>query len=287
MKAQYIVEQNEYDVPVSYELFPEDVEFDGPEDEGNFILNIPESKLKEAALAEGLEISEEKTIMYLDGENFAIETESEDMGKMTVVSDIQKGIMYIIMWSQKKVMQMTAEEMAKMEKESQNATDKMLQNIPPEMRKQVMEQMELEKSKAPVKYNARPTGKKMNLYGFNCEEYRVEMDEELISIWASSSNAGIAKEFERVSNKYDKIFKSDDEDIDEWKLVPGKVPVQVRTYSLSMMMGDPVLNIRNVTKIENKKPSPDKFRVPGKKEGFTKGSIQDIMMQMMPDEGQY
>jgi hypothetical protein len=95
------------------------------------------------------------------------------------------------------------------------------------------------------------------------------------------------KELERISQEYDNIFNSDDEDIDEWKLVPGKVPVQVRTYSFSMMMGDPVLNIRSITKIENKKPSPDKFRVPGEKEGFTKGSIQDIMMQMMPDDRQY
>ena len=47
-----------------------------------------------------------------------------------------------------------------------------------------------------------------------------------------------------------------------------------------MMMGEPVLFIQSITKIEKKKPSADKFRVPGKKEGFTKGSMMDMMMQI-------
>jgi len=45
-----------------------------------------------------------------------------------------------------------------------------------------------------------------------------------------------------------------------------------------------VLLIQTITKIENKNPSVDKFKVPGEKEGFTKGSMMDMMMQMMPGD---
>jgi len=52
------------------------------------------------------------------------------------------------------------------------------------------------------------TGKKMKLYGFNCEEYRVNKNEDVIIIWASNDKSGIIKEISRLSNKFDEIFKS-------------------------------------------------------------------------------
>ena len=285
LKAQYIIEQIEYKIPISYELIPEDVEFEVPEDEINFILNISESKLKEAALAQGSEIKEEKVTIYIDGENFAVETESEEMGKVTTVFDTKTGIMYAIMWSQKKVIEIKPEDMDKMAEKYKATTEKMLENLSPEMREQVRAEMEKEKKQSPVKYDAQPTGKKMKLYGFNCEEYRVNKDEDVITIWASSDEYGILKEVDRVSKKFDELFKSsDDESVDEWQLVPGKIPVQVRTYTSSMMMGEPILVIRAITKIERKKPPTDTFRVPGENEGFTKGSMMDMMMQMMPED---
>ena len=65
-----------------------------------------------------------------------------------------------------------------------------------------------------------------------------------------------------------------------WNLLR-KIPVQVRTYTSSMMMDEPVLFIQSVTKIEKEKPPTNKFRIPGKKEGFTKGSMMDMMMEIM------
>lgn len=285
LQAQYIIEQIESEIPISYELIPEDIEFEVPEDEINFILKIPESKLKEAALAEGREIREEKVTTYIDGKNFAVETESEEMGKITMISGTKTGVMYYIMWSQKKVIEIKPEDMDKITEKSNAAIEKMLENMSPEMQKQVKAEMEKEKNKSAVKYDAQLTGNKMKLNGFNCEEYRFNKNEDVILIWASNDKSGITKEIIRVSNKFNELFKSsENDDVDEWQLVPGKIPVQVRTYTSSMMMGEPVLFIQSITKIENKKPPVDKFRLPGKKEGFTKGSMMDMMMEIMPND---
>ena len=281
LQAQYIIEQIESEIPISYELIPEDIEFEVPEDEINFILKIPESKLKEAALAEGKEIREEKVTTYIDGDNFAVETESEEMGNVTMISGTKTGVMYYIIWSQKKVIEIKPEDMDKIAEKSNAAIEKMS----PEMQEQVRAEMEKEKNKSAVKYDAQLTGKKMKIYGFNCEEYRVNKNEDVILIWASNDKSGIIKEINRVSNKFDELFKSsEDEGVDEWQLVPGKIPVQVRTYTSSMMMGEPVLLIQSITKIEKEKPPVEKFRVPGKKEGFTKGSMVDMMMEIMPKD---
>lgn len=278
LMAQYIIEQIEHEIPVSYDLIPEDAEFEEPEDEGNFFLNISEDILRETALTEGMEITEERSTIYIDGENFAVETESEDMGKVTMVSNAKTGMIYVIMWAQKKVMEMKPEDMAKIEEKAKAAAEMVLENLPDEIREQVRAEMEKEGSMPKVKYKAKPTGKKMELYGFNCEEYRVTKEDEFIAVWASGDRSEIVDEVDRITKKFDKLFNTDeDEDIDEWQLVPGKIPVQVKTY-LSEMMGESSVTILTITGIENKKPSAEKFRVPDEKEGFTKGSIMDMMM---------
>ncbi|NQT25599.1 DUF4412 domain-containing protein [candidate division KSB1 bacterium] len=279
LNAQYIIEQIEYEIPISYELIPEDAEFESQEDEINFFLDIPEGKLKQAALAEGSEITEEKSTIYIDGDNFAVETVSEDEGKVTMVSDAKTGVLVIIMWSQSKIIEVNPGDIEKMVAKSQAAVDKMMENLSPEMREQIKSKMALEKNTSPAEYDVQSTGKKMNLYGFNCEEYRINKDEEVIAIWATGDESGLVKAVDRVSKKMKELVPSDDdEDVDEWKAVPGKIPVQVRTYT-SSMMGDPVLDIQTITKIENKKPSADKFKIPGANEGFTKGSMMDMRMQ--------
>ena len=283
LHAQYIIEQIEYEIPVSYELIPEDIEFENPEDEAMFFLNLPENDLKKSAIAEGRELQIEKSTIYLDGENIAVENDSEEMRKTTMISNSSTGKIYSVLWSQKKVIEFSQEEMNKMQEKSQAFADEMLKNLTPEMRKQIEEEMQKESKKVPVKYTAESTGKKSKKYGFDCEQYIVNKDEEIISIWATSDNLGISKEVRRLTEKFNEIFKSDDgEDIDEWELVAGKIPVEIRTFS-SSMMHEPILVIQAITKIENKKPSPGIFKVPDEKDGFSKGSMMDMMNQMMPE----
>jgi len=56
-------------------------------------------------LEEGAEISEDKTVIYLNGNKIAVESVSDDLGRSTMVSDTKTGTMYHILWSQKKIIE--------------------------------------------------------------------------------------------------------------------------------------------------------------------------------------
>jgi hypothetical protein len=87
---------------------------------------------------------------------------------------------------------------------------------------------------------------------------------------------------ENISEKFSKIFNmGEDEETDEWSLVKGKIPVEVREMSQDMEMGEPNFNITSILKIESKTPPADKFYVPGEEDGFTYGSFSYMMEQMM------
>ena len=64
------------------------------------------------------------------------------------------------------------------------------------------------------------------------------------------------------------------------ELVPGKVPIEVRTYQMDPMEG-PKMDIQAITKISETKPAAEKFIPPGEAEGFTRSSMKEMMMQMM------
>jgi len=271
--AQYIIQQVEYDLPISYDLIPDDVEFDSEEDEVAFFLNLPTDELRAAALSEGRELDEEKTTIYIDGGNIAVESVSDEMGRTTVVSNTETAVLYYVLWSQKRVLEMKPGDMEKMR-------EKALENLPAEMREEARAEMEREKTKEPDQYSARPTGKKMNLYGFDCEQYLATTDEGMLSIWAANDQSGVVGEVSRASKRFEDLFQTEEDDeVDEWDLVPGKIPVEVRRYSGLVMMEEPTLRIQAITKIQKKTPSADKFKVPGEDQGFTRGSVMEMMMR--------
>ena len=171
LQAQFIIKQLEYTVPISYSLIPEDVELESEEEEAMFFMTIPTEKLKQAALEEGREVTTNESSIYVDGDNFAAEDNSE-MGKMTVISNAKDGVMYMVMWAQKRVVVMTAEDLKKMEEQANAAVEESIKMMSPEMQAQVRAAMKQEKQqKSGTKLTANPTGKKMTINGFNCELY--------------------------------------------------------------------------------------------------------------------
>jgi hypothetical protein len=285
LQAQFIVKQVEYTIPVSYSLVPEDVEIQSEEEEALFFMTIPTEKLKQAALKEGREVNTNESTIYVDGENFAAEDNSE-MGKMTVISNAKDDVMYMVMWTQKRVVVMTPEDLKKVEEQANATVEESIKSLSPEMQAQVRAAMEQEKQQKPgAKQVANPTGKKMTINGFNCELFTVKNEEgQITGIWAAADDMKITGEVERISGKISKIFNmGEDEDADEWSLVKGKIPVEVRV--MDMEMGEPNFNITSILKIESKTPPAEKFNAPGEKEGFTHGSFSEMMEQMM--QGQY
>ena len=80
-KAQYIIEEKDSRIPVNYDLLPEGKEFENPVDEAKYFLNLPEEKLR----SDESEVEETKSTMYLDADNFTMETESAEEGKVSSI----------------------------------------------------------------------------------------------------------------------------------------------------------------------------------------------------------
>jgi hypothetical protein len=283
LQAQFIIKQVEYNVPISYSLIPEDAELESEEEEALFFMTIPTEKLKLAAIEEGLEVTTNESSIYVDGDNFAVEDNSE-MGKMTVISNTKDGVMYMVQWAQKRVVVITAEDIKKMEEQANAAVEESIKMMSPEMQAQVRAAMEQEKQqKSGAKPATNPTGKKMSINGFDCELYIAKKEEGSITgVWATPDDMKITAAAEKISEKFSKIFNmGEDEETDEWSLVKGKIPVEVREMSQDMSMGEPSFNITSIQNIERKAPPADKFYVPGENEGFTHGSFSDMMQQMM------
>ena len=113
------------------------------------------------------------------------------------------------------------------------------------------------------------------------KEYYVKTDDKTMMVWVSPDKIGITKEIKKFSEKFDHIFNSDDEEgIDEWSVISGSIPIQVRKLSYSMESDEPVIIIQTITKLDKKKPSSSVFTVPGVNEGFTKSSMMDMMQTM-------
>lgn len=286
--AQFVMTQNEYEIPLSYSLVPEDLEMDSEEQETLFFMSIPIEKLLQAAREEGGNITANEQKIYYDGENFAADVSSE-MGKMTTILNVKDGMMYNVMWSQKQVMVISPDDMKEAEAQTNEAVQEMMKNLSPEMQaqmKEAMEQEEQEKQKKSMqKSSVKSSGKKMKINGFDCELYTMKKyDGEITGIWAAADNMKITGNVDKMMGQLGKMFEMEeegDEETDEWLLVKGKIPVEVRRLNLQTAMGEPAFYITAIQKIEQKMPSAEKFHVPDEKDGFKHITFSEYYKQMM------
>jgi len=285
LKAQYIIEQIEYEIPINYELLPEGTDFEDPVDEAKFFLNLSENKLKESAYSEYDEIEIQKSTIYISGDNFAVESQSKEEGKITVILNYNKGMIYYVLWAQKKVFEMSKDDMENIQEEVNASVQKMLEQLPPEMREQAKMAMKEKMGDQESKQQIVATGKKMNKYGYKCEQYMIVSAHEVMTIWASADQLELAKKAQSVSEKLAKIFSTDvKKNKDEWELVSGRIPIEVRTYQMDPMVGAR-MEIQAITKINKTNPPAEKFIAPGEAEGFSRSSFKEMMNQMMQGKG--
>jgi len=281
LKAQYIIEQIEYEIPINYDLLPEGTDFDAPLEEAKFFLNLPESKLKASAYSEDEVTESQKSTIYISGDNFAVESQTKEDGKITVISNYNKGMMYYVLWSQKKVYEMSKKDMEEIQAEANAAVQKMMEQLPPEMREQAKLAMNEKKGLQESNQHLTSTGKTMTKHGYKCDQYLIEGEHEVMTIWASDDILGLAKKAQHISEKLAKIFPTDDnKNKDEWELVSGRIPIEVRTYQMDPMVGAR-MEVQAITKIEKTNPPAKKFIVPGEAEGFTRSSFKEMMNSMM------
>ncbi|MBN2596847.1 hypothetical protein [Labilibaculum sp.] len=280
LKAQYIIEQIEYEIPINYELVPADMEFDDVADEARFFLQLSDRKLKDAAQREYGDIETIASTIYIDGDNFAVESSSQEEGKTTVIVNHDKGIIYYILWSQKKIYEMSNGDMADIQKDADAAMQKMMSQLPPEMQEQAKMTMKTEKGRLKTTKQITATGREMIKYGQRCSEYLLEDDRELMVIWASDDSMGLAKKAKSMSEKLAEIFPSmDEQEQDEWELVAGKIPVEVRTFQLDAMEGAK-MEVQAITRMTKTTPPAEKFILPAEAVGFGRSSFKEMMTQM-------
>lgn len=136
LQAQFIIKQVEYTIPISYSLVPEDAEMESDEEETMFFMTIPIEKLKQAALEEGREVNTNESSIYIDGDNFAVEDNSE-MGKMTVIFNAKDVVMHMVRWAQKTVVVITPEDLKKIEEQTNAAVEESIKMMSPEMQAQI------------------------------------------------------------------------------------------------------------------------------------------------------
>ncbi len=219
----------------------------------------------------------QRSTTYVSGNDVAVEGVAED-GNYTIIMNFDAGKYYYIMWPQKKILVMTVDDFQKMQEKSKVATDMVLKNLSPEARDQYEASLKSVKSS---KLHARPTGEKAKMHDFDCEQYIVEKENEVTVVWAANDIGGVTEKIQAVSSKIATAFSSgDDDEDDEWEFVPGKIPVEVRTYRANEW-GAPEVHIQAITKIERTSPPEDKFVLPEAAKGFTKSSMSDMMQQMM------
>jgi hypothetical protein len=280
--AQFIIKEKALEIPVDYSLFPEDVEFDSMEDEMEYILNIPLDDLIAAAKNEGYDIAEETTVSYFDGDRFAVETSSEESGKMTMLSDVATGKMLLIIWAQRMIMEVAAEDVENVQEQTNQDIEEMIKDMPPEAQDAIRAEMQQDFGSSDMPVQTSPTGKTQTINNFVCEEYRVQAGEEMKSIWFTRDTQGLLKALDVLSQKYQDVFKMDEEDdFDAWKLIPGNIPIQVKSVSMDYRMGEPTLSVETVTQILKETPPAGVFEITGEAKDFERVSYEDARQNRM------
>ena len=276
--AQYVIQQTEYSIPITNNMWPQDKGFKSSTEEAEYFLNLPDNKLMGDKKSGGNEKKESNSTIYLRGNNFAVDSYSSKGEKSSTIVNADKGMVYLVMWPRKTVMEMSSKDMEEMQKNAEAAGKEMEKKLSPEMQKQMKEE-EAEKKSQPgpeVKY----TGKEKNINGFNCKQYLVEQGDNVMMIWAADDNEGVSKNIGNATQKMKSLFPSSgEEEKDEWELLPGKIPIVLKTYNSSMDGSH--IEIQEITKISKENPPAGKFTPPGKAQGFTTRSMKDMMKGMM------
>ncbi len=253
--AQYVIQQTEYSIPITDNMWPKDKGFKNSTEEALYFLNLSDNKLTGDKKGGGNEKKESNSTIYIRGNNFAVDSYSSKGEKSSTIVNADKGMVYLVMWPRKTVMELSSKDLEEMQKQMKEEDAKEKLQPGPE-----------------VKY----TGKEMNKNGFNCKQYLVEQSDNVMMIWAADDNKGVSKNIGSATQKMKSLFPSSgQEEKDEWELLPGKIPIVVETYNSSINGSH--IEIQQITKISKENPPAGKFTPPGKAEGFTTRSMKGMM----------
>lgn len=253
ISAQVIIKQTNYeDLIISSKLIPANIDYESEEFQ-NFVFNLPLEKLLKSSNENQVNVLKETTTIYMEDNNLAADMVSEEMGRVTMVFKAKSNIMSTIMWKEKKIMEM-----------KQSSDDNLWGDS------------ETDENLYEGENNFNATGRIRTINGFECEEFIGYQNESVVSYWMAEPDKNQYDEMKKMGVKLGEIFQDEEEEINEWEIIPGKIPIEIRTL---FMFGEPTISIETIEKIESKSPPSEIFNVPGKSEGFTKMNMMDVMQE--------
>lgn len=298
VSAQYILEMEEFEVPEDLLwALGNDEGLEDPEERIAFFASLPESEYLRKAEVEGITLEKSTSTIYVDGNNFAAERRAPDEGKMTFIY-LENGDIYMVMWNKKKVIKTSQEEINQMKKDATAMISQAQQNMPDmdallskymteQQKQQMQEAMDKLKGmgqgtpdQTPQVTIERP-GTKRKLLGTEAELYIAKAGTKVEGIWAIDNDRALAAKFREMGENMTAAFEMEGmQEIKEWEIIPGKFPASKTTVEMGMWGGRLRVDIDYCTSIKREPPPPDKFVPPGKDEGFTQGTLLDLMPGM-------
>ena len=108
--------------------------------------------------------------------------------------------------------------------------------------------------------------------------YIAKAGEKVEGIWAIDNDRALAAKFREMGENMTAAFEMEGlKEIKEWEIIPGKFPASKTTVEMGMRGGRLSVDIEYYTSIKRETPTADKFVPPGKDEGFTQGTLMDLM----------
>lgn len=274
-----------------YSLLPEGADMENEAKLADTLLQLPFEKLAAAAALHSGTEGEEKTTIYLQGKKVRIDMQTPT-GRLSTILDKERGVMYNIIWDQKKYIEMSMQQIQQMRKGVQESLQQMpemgemetmLEKLPPEARKQAMQALKQAREaasgqqKAPApKRKVTRTGRKRQINGFACEEVRVAAGPGRNVFWVSKARPRLTKSYAALAEVWKDGFGFDEKEpgeVDPFEVVPDAVPVETRSLQRTGGMSFE-LNATQLLSAEIRQLPADTFSLPP---GFTPGSMMDLM----------
>ncbi|MGD9900832.1 MAG: DUF4412 domain-containing protein [Calditrichaceae bacterium] len=215
-----------------------------------------------------------ETTIYIAGKNLRVD-QMEDEGKTSQFILGDKEAVYHVMWDKKQYIEMTFAEMQQMQKQASAMAEGMMKNMPPEIQAQIEAQMGKAK-KEKKESQITKTGKKQTINAFPCEEYLVEGESELRSIWVTAKFPDIRKSMENMYTMLSSFGppEAGDDDKEIWEKIPGSWPVLMKDVNFNNMYMSLSMDVDETISVEQKNIPADMFKIPA---DFKKVSMMDMM----------
>lgn len=285
-QAQYIMKQVQGRVPASAVMALGE-NSDSPD--GAFYASLTKEQYYEKAQELGEKIEETTSVVYVDGQNFAAETEA--MGDKITMIYHENGDIFIVNWKQKKVIKTSLDELKNMQKSAMDMMgqtsgampdmESILSSLPEENRKAAMDALK-KMGKQPgamgmpeEKPEIEKTGKTKEMLGHETTLYLISQGPKTRGVWVAKDDPQLVETFMKLAETFKAAMPMKNDEAEDWELIPNTFPMQTVTHSQRSFK--PSVRIEYLASLEKKQPPKEKLIPPGKDQGFTEGTMMDMM----------